>query len=274
MEPDLFGLKPPGRWVGRRLDVHEVIDSTNREAERLASRGAPEGTLVLADRQTAGRGRLGRSFFSPPGGGLYLSLLLRPPGSVEHLHEYVFVAAVAVAEAIRERLPSVDLEIKWPNDVLLAGLKTSGINLPAQLDGDRAVSAILGVGVNVNTRREDFPEELRTIATSLRIASGAEQDRLGFALDLLERLERGIDGLRSGGFEPVLDCWRRYFRMEGARVRVGGPGVPREFEGTVEGVDADGALVLDAVRDGRARRERVLAGDVTLLGSRIRSREA
>ena len=265
MEPDLFDLRPPGRWVGRRLDVHEVIDSTNREAARLAARGAPEGTLVLADRQTAGRGRLGRSFFSPPGAGLYLSLLLRPPGPVERLHHHVFVAAVAVAESILARLPGLDLEIKWPNDVLLGGLKTSGINLPAQLNGGRAASAILGVGVNLNTRREDFPDELRGIATSLYIASGAEQDRLGFACDLLERLERGIDALRSGGFEPVLDCWRRYFRMEGARIRVGGPGVNEEFEGTVEGVDADGALVLDVLRDGRTRRERVLAGDVTLL---------
>jgi BirA family biotin operon repressor/biotin-[acetyl-CoA-carboxylase] ligase len=121
------------------------------------------------------------------------------------------------------------------------------------------------VGVNLNTRREDFPDELRGIATSLYIASGAEQDRLGFACDLLERLEQGIDGLRSGGFEPVLDCWRRYFRMEGARIRVGGPGVREEFEGTVKGIDVDGALVLDVLRDGRTRRERVLAGDVTLL---------
>lgn len=265
MEPDLFGLRPPGRWVGRRLDVHEVIDSTNREAERLAAQGAPEGTLVLADRQTAGRGRLGRSFFSPPGGGLYLSLLLRPPGPVDRLHEHVFVAAVAVAEAILGRLPALDLEIKWPNDVLLSGLKTSGINLPAQIADGRAVSAILGVGVNVNTRREDFPAELQSIATSLRIASGGEQDRSGFAYDLLERLERGIDSLRSEGFAPVLDCWRKYFRMQGARVRVGGPGVSREFEGTVESVDGGGALVLDVMRNGRAQRERVLAGDVTLI---------
>lgn len=265
MEPDLFGLNPPGRWVGRRLDVFEVIDSTNLEAERLAAHGAPEGTLVLADRQTAGRGRLGRSFASPPGGGLYLSLLLRPPGPVERLHEHVFAAAVAVADAIRARLPDLDLEIKWPNDVLLGGRKTSGINLPAQIDAGRVVSAILGVGVNVNTGLEDFPEEVRPIATSLGLASGARQDRLGFACELLQRLEREIDALRSDGFAPVLDCWRRYFRMEGAQVRVGGPGVSEAFEGTVEGVDAEGALVLDVLRNGLARSERVLAGDVTLL---------
>jgi BirA family biotin operon repressor/biotin-[acetyl-CoA-carboxylase] ligase len=246
-----------------------VIDSTNRVAERLAAQGAPEGTLVVADRQTAGRGRLGRSFASPPGGGLYLSLLLRPPCPIERLHEHVFAAAVAVADAVQARLPALDVQIKWPNDVLLSGRKTSGINLPTQLDGDRAVSAVLGVGVNVNTGLDDFPDEVRPIATSLRLASGEPQDRLGFASDLLGRLERGIDRLRDEGFGPVLDCWRRYFRMEGARVRVGGPGVPREFEGTVTGVDPDGALVLEAL----GRRERVLAGDVTLLGSTTRSLE-
>lgn len=261
MEPDLFGLRAPGRWVGTRLDVHEVIDSTNREAERLARLGAPEGTLVLADRQTAGRGRLGRSFFSPPGCGLYLSLLLRPPCPAERLHEHVFLAAVAVAESILARLPEADLEIKWPNDVLLGGLKTSGINLPAQIEHGRPVSAVLGIGVNVNTRLEDFPAELHGIATSMRIAGGRPQDRLGFAHDLLGRLEAGVESLRRGGFEPVLDCWRKYFRMEGARVRVGGPGVPREFEGTVAGVDGDGALLLDT----ESNRERVLAGDVTLI---------
>ena len=267
MEPDLLGLRSPGHWVGRRLDVYEVLDSTNLEAERLAAKGAPEGTVVLADRQTAGRGRQGGSFFSPSGGGLYLSLLLRPPGPPDRLHEHVFVAAVAVAETIRATIPALDPEIKWPNDVLLGGRKTSGINFPAQLDGSRVVSAVLGIGVNVNTREEDFPAELRSIATSLRIASGAAQDRGAFAGELLQRLETGIDGLRREGFAHVLDCWRSYFRMAGATVRIGGPGVRREFEGTVGGVADDGALLLEVVREGERRSERVLAGDVTLLSS-------
>ncbi|MBW2281187.1 MAG: biotin--[acetyl-CoA-carboxylase] ligase [Deltaproteobacteria bacterium] len=267
MERDLYTLKPPTRWVGSRLDVHEVLDSTNREAERLAAAGAPEGTLVIADRQTAGRGRLGRSFFSPPGGGLYLSLLLRPEGPVDRVHENIFAAAVAVAEAVRAHVPSVPLEIKWPNDVLLDRRKTSGINLPAQIEGTRVASAILGIGVNVNTRASEFPEELQSIATSLRIAGGQTLDRTAFAEDLLGRLEQWIDKLRGDGFDAVLDCWRRYFRMKGASVRVGGPGVSEEIEGTVEGVAPDGALLLDVVRAGEVCRERILAGDVTLLGS-------
>ena len=193
--------------------------------------------------------------------------VLRPPGPPDRLHEHVFVAAVAVAETIRATIPALDPEIKWPNDVLLGGRKTSGINFPAQLDGSRVVSAVLGIGVNVNTREEDFPAELRSIATSLRIASGTAQDRGAFAGELLQRLETGIDGLRREGFAHVLDCWRSYFRMAGATVRIGGPGVRREFEGKVGGVAEDGALLLEVVREGKRRSERVLAGDVTLLSS-------
>ena len=262
MERALNELRPPCRWIGCRLDVYREVDSTNLIAERLARAGAPEGTLVLADAQTAGRGRLGRSFYSPGGHSLYLSLLLRPRMAPEHVHRHIFVAALAVAESAEAALPSsVAIEIKWPNDVLLAGRKTSGINLPVQLEGQRVASAVLGVGVNVNLPEYAFPAELRPIATSLLIAGGRSLDRVSFAEGLLARLETGLERLRQDGFEPVLERWQKYFRMQGQRVRVGGPGVPREVEGTVEGVDAEGALI---VRSDRTR-ERVLAGDVTLL---------
>ncbi len=117
MERSLSALKPPTRWVGHRIDVHQSVDSTNRIAEELARDGAPEGVVVIADQQTAGRGRLGRSFFSPGGSSLYFSLVLRPECVPEQLHEYVFAAAVAVAECARSWLPAgVPVEIKWPND--------------------------------------------------------------------------------------------------------------------------------------------------------------
>jgi len=266
MERDLYSLKPATRWVASRLDVHDVLDSTNLRAECLARHGAPEGTLVVADRQTAGRGRLGRSFFSPGGRSLYASLLLRPRMPVDRIHEHVFAAAVAVADSARARLgDGPRIEIKWPNDVLIDGLKTSGINLPAQLDGSRVVSAVLGIGVNVNTAPDEFPPELHGIATSLRCAAGRRFDRVDFAEELLERLEAQIESLRAGGFEPVLDCWRAYFRMQGARVRVGGPGVRVALEGVVAGVGPDGALLLSVSGDKGVRNERVLAGDVSLV---------
>lgn len=261
MERSLFDLRSPCRWVGSRLDVYREVDSTNVVAERLAQRGAPEGTLVVADAQRAGRGRLGRSFFSPGRHSVYLSLLLRPRMAPEHIHQHVFVAALAVAESIAAYLPSsVPLEIKWPNDLLLAGRKTSGINLPAQLEGNRVISLVLGIGVNVNVPEDEFPADLRPIATSLLIAGGRPVDRVSFTETLLGQLEAGLERLRREGFARVLDRWKKYFRMQGERVRVGGPGVSEQVEGVVEGVDAEGALL---VRSDRAL-ERILAGDVTL----------
>ncbi len=262
MGRELRELKPPGRWLGRRLDVHDCVDSTNLIAEELARTGAPEGTLVIADRQTAGRGRLGRSFHSPGGRSLYLSLLLRPDCRPDELHRVVFAAAVAVAETARARLPAeVAVEIKWPNDVLLGGRKTSGINLPAHVDAEGVHWAVLGIGVNVNATLADFPPELQETATSLRMAGGRELDRVEVAEELLGRLEAGLDLLAGSGFEEVLDRWRNFFRMRGDRVRVGGPGVPHEIEGTVIGVDPNGALLLDS----DTGTEHILAGDVTLL---------
>ena len=262
MERSLFDLKPACRWIGCRLEVYQELDSTNLVAEQLAARGAPEGTLVVADAQRAGRGRMGRSFFSPAGRSLYLSLLLRPHMPPEHVHQYVFVGALAVADCISELLPSAaPIEIKWPNDVLLASRKVSGINLPVQLEGERLTSAVLGIGINVNLAAEEFPEELRPTATSLRIASGGVVDRVSFAESLLLHLEARIESLRREGFGGVLDGWKKYFRMRGERVRVGGPGVSHEIEGVAEGIDPEGALL---VRSDRSL-ERILAGDVTLL---------
>jgi BirA family biotin operon repressor/biotin-[acetyl-CoA-carboxylase] ligase len=267
MGRELSELRPATRWVACRWDVHAELDSTNLWCEALAARGAPDGTVVIADRQTAGRGRLGRSFFSPAGRGLYLSLLLRPRTGPEQVHRHIFAAAAAVAECARAELPaSARVEIKWPNDVLVERRKLSGINLPVQLEGMRVASAVLGVGINLNTRRDEFPPELRDTATSLYEASGREVDRVAFAEGLLLQLERQIDRIRAGEFEAVLNAWRKWFRMSGAAVAVGGPGVRQPIRGTVRGVDSEGALLLDT---GRAI-ERVLAGDVTLLGEERR----
>ena len=262
MGRDLDELKPALRWLGREIEVHDSLDSTNLRAEQRAREGAPQGTIVLADRQTAGRGRLGRSFFSPGQRSLYLSVILRPACPPEEVHQAVFAAAVAVAETVRGRVPaSVPVEIKWPNDVLLGGRKTSGINLPAHVEGGRVHWAILGIGLNVNTVASEFPAELREIATSLSIAAGSPLDRVAVAGELLGRLEGQLDLLSAGRFGEVLEGWRNYFRMQGSRVIVGGPGTAREIEGTVIGIDDGGALLLET----SAGPERILAGDVTLL---------
>jgi len=266
MDRSLFELTPATRWLGARLDVFSEVDSTNLIAERLGHEGAPDGTVVMADRQTAGRGRLGRSFFSPGGRSLYFSALLRPACAPDEVHRHVFAASVAVAECARAVLPArCAVEIKWPNDVLIDGRKTSGINLPVHMEDGRVVFAVLGIGVNVNLARDELPEELREIATSLAIAGGKPLDRVRLGEELLAQLEREIDLLRGGAFAALLERYRKSFRMAGRKVRIGGPGVAREVIGTVLGVDEEGALLVRP-RGGAAEPiERILAGDVTLL---------
>jgi BirA family biotin operon repressor/biotin-[acetyl-CoA-carboxylase] ligase len=262
MERGLDALRPATRWLARRLDFHASTASTNLLAEELARAGAPDGTAVIADHQTAGRGRQGRSFFSPAGCGIYLSLLLRPRMSADQLQHHVFAAAIAVAESAASELPArVPIAIKWPNDVLVGGRKLSGINLPVLLEGERVIAAILGVGVNVNTRREQFPPELRESATSLRAEAGREINRAAFAERLLVALERWLDRLRAGDTESVLEAWRGRLAGIGQRVRIAGPGVPKPREGIARGVDPAGALLLET----EAGIERVLAGDVNLI---------
>jgi len=262
MERGLDSLSPVTRWLARRIDFHSSTDSTHRIAEQLARSGAPDGTAVIADHQTAGRGRQGRSFFSPAGCGIYVSLLLRPRMPADQLHHHVFAAAIAVAECAAAVLPrDLPLQIKWPNDVLIRGRKLAGINLPVLLEGERVTAAILGVGVNVNTLRAEFPPELREIATSLRAEAGRAVERAAFAERLLEALERWIDRLRGGESATVLEAWRARLTGIGQRVRIDGPGVTKAREGIARGVDAAGALLLET----DAGLERVLAGDVNLL---------
>jgi len=274
MGRSLETLNPRTRWLGRHRKLFEETDSTNLRAEELAEAGAADGTLVLADRQTAGRGRMGRSFFSPSGVGLYLSVILRPAEmSPEHAHRHVFAAAVAVASAV-SAVPklSEQIEIKWPNDVLLAGRKTSGINLSVRLTPQGSIDwLVLGIGVNVNTPLADFPPELRSLATSLAASSGSALDRTAFAEDLLAALELEIDALRRGNFPGVLARWRELFKMNGAWVEIGiaaqlGPSGTAEpampsVQGKVTGVDEEGALLLETLDGVR----RIVAGDVTVL---------
>jgi BirA family biotin operon repressor/biotin-[acetyl-CoA-carboxylase] ligase len=262
MERSLAELAPATHWVASRVDYHPEIDSTNLRAEALAREGAPEGTLVVADAQSAGRGRVGRAWFSPPGRNLYLSLVLRPRIRADAAHYYVFVGALAVADTAAALLGApARLEIKWPNDVLCDGRKLSGVNLPATLEGERVAALVLGIGLNVNLTAEELPPDLRAIATSLRIASGRALDRVAVACDLLERLEGWIERLRAAGPAPILDAYSKWLRMRGSRVRVGGPGIAREVEGIAEGLGEDGSLLVRTP----SGVERILAGDVELV---------
>lgn len=248
------------RWLGQEIHYFESIDSTNRCALELGRAGAPHGSAVVAEGQTAGRGRLGRSFFSPPFLNLYSSVVLRPGITVVAAPTLILAAGIAVAEAVADFLPDTcEVEIKWPNDVLVGGLKTSGILMEMVSEESRVDLATLGIGVNLNIERAEFPDEFREHATSLRTAGGQIVDRLAFTRGLYARLESVLDTHASGGFAALRPRFERRFHMQGRSVWVRGSGA--DLDGVVRGIAEDGALEVEA-GDGGLRA--VYAGDVTL----------
>jgi BirA family biotin operon repressor/biotin-[acetyl-CoA-carboxylase] ligase len=249
------------RWLGHALHWHDEIDSTNRAALELARAGAPAGTAVVAEAQTAGRGRLGRAFFSPAHVNLYVSIVLRPALSTTDAPTLILASAVAVADAVAAALDDpARVEIKWPNDVLVDGRKVSGILMELGAEAARVAFCVLGIGVNLNVDPRTFPVEFRDTATSLAAASGAPVDRAAFTRTLFQALEGVLDQHARAGFAALRPRFEARFRMPGRRVRVRELD-GAEIEGIVRGIDADGALRIERT-DGRE--ERVIAGDVTL----------
>ncbi len=249
------------RWLARELVCLRSTDSTMRVVAEQALRGAPHGATVVAEEQTAGRGRLGRSFYSPPGTNLYTSILLRPTPAGMLAPTLVLASGVAVAECVSAWLGDASrVELKWPNDVRIDRRKTSGILVELTSSAGAPSFAVLGIGINLNVDPATFPDEFRRRATSLSAASGGPVDRVAFAQRLYGSLERVLDLHASAGFPALRPRFDALFRMRGERVRVLEPG-GAACEGTVVGVDADGALRL--AHDGAERR--VVAGEVTLL---------
>ena len=246
--------------IGTSLICTGETDSTNTLAYRLAEEGAPEGTVVIADAQSRGKGRLGRQWESPAGVNLYCSIVLRPPIMPLHAPQLTFLSAVAVAEAI-ERSAGLSPVIKWPNDVLVNGFKVAGMLNEMSAETERVDFLVLGIGVNINMRRDQFPPDLRHPASSLAIEAGHEVGRLSFARAFLESLDAHYERYLAEGYGPLRQAWLGRSAVMGRRVRVGGHG--EETRGTVEGIDEIGALLL---RTASGDLERVLAGDVTIEG--------
>jgi BirA family transcriptional regulator, biotin operon repressor / biotin---[acetyl-CoA-carboxylase] ligase len=258
--PDEIAQRLTTARIGRRIEHHDEIGSTNVEAMRLAREGAPEGTLVVAERQTQGRGRLGRSWISPPSVNLYASWVLRPTLPPAAAPQISLAAAVAVARTLAPLAPGL-VAIKWPNDCLLDGRKVAGILTEMDAELDRVRAVVLGIGVNLNATARAFPPELRATATSVRLATGRTVDRIAFTAALCDALEGVYDRLLQDGFEPLIAEWNQYSCLTGRAVTVDCAG--RRTTGRVRGLDASGHLLL-ATDDGRE--ERIVAGDVTLVG--------
>ncbi|HYR18923.1 MAG TPA: biotin--[acetyl-CoA-carboxylase] ligase [Myxococcales bacterium] len=243
--------------IGRAIHHHAELPSTNDEAHRLAELGARHGEVVIAELQTHGRGRRGRTWIAPPGKSIALSVVLRPSLSPARAPEITLAAAVAVCEAARE-LGAGSARIKWPNDVECGGRKLAGLLTELRADGEGIRHVVLGVGLNCGLLPEDFPEELEDQATSLRIEKGEEVPRALACARLLEALDEWLALHDVEGFAPVRDRWRQLSSTLGRRVRVAlEPGV---LEGDAVDLAEDGALL---VRTQDEALTRVMAGDVT-----------
>lgn len=244
--------------VGTSLVCVSETESTNILAGRLAEEGAAEGTVVIADSQNRGKGRLGRLWESPAGVNLYCSVILRPPIMPIHAPQLTFLSAVAVAEAV-ERAAGLIPVIKWPNDVLVNGFKVAGLLNEMSAEMERVDYLVLGIGVNINMQRSQFPGDLRHPASSLAIEAGHGVERLSFTRALLEALDSHYDSYCAEGYAPLRQAWLDRSAVMGRRVRVNCQ--ERQVSGTVEGIDEIGALL---VRTPDGKQERVLAGDVTI----------
>jgi BirA family biotin operon repressor/biotin-[acetyl-CoA-carboxylase] ligase len=243
--------------VGTRVILLPETTSTNTFAFRLAEEGAAEGTVVVANQQTGGKGRLGRVWASPPGVNLYCSIILRPAIQPVAAPQLTFLSVIAVARAI-EALTPLETRIKWPNDLLVNGKKVAGLLNEMSAETDKVNFVILGIGVNLNMTAGQFPAELRHPATSLYLETGMKVDRTEFAKRLLLEFDKLYAVFLREGYEPARQEWLERSRLAGVTVTVTDGG--RVRSGRVAGIDEFGALLLESG-------EQILSGDLVLGGT-------
>jgi len=241
-------------YFGSVVHCFDEIDSTNSYLKSIADEAA-EGTVAVAERQSAGRGRQGRSWESETGKNLTFSVILKPDLAPELIGLLPICTGVALAEAVEKTL-SIRPECKWPNDLLLNGKKFCGILCESLFHGDRCTAVVAGVGMNVNQRV--FPAELAAGATSLAVAAGHDVSREELLARLLSNMERWHDILKAGRFADVRAAWRSFSPMLGSEVTLRNR--ENAFTGIAEDIDTDGALILSA----GGVRHKYYAGDVTL----------
>ena len=253
----LFRSRLSSRSFWHSFAFFPVTDSTNSRAAEAAENGAPHGTVVCADAQTGGRGRFDRHWESPPGVNLYLSLLLRPSIDPRQAPQLTLVTAVALAKAVEEAA-GISAQLKWPNDLYLAGKKAAGVLAEMSTDADRLRHVVIGVGLNVNAEESHFPDILRRGATSLRLATGKSFRRADILARFLDRFAESYRDFLSGGLAPLLPEWNRRSLLSGKRV------VLRCREGDMRGVAAgvDEAGMLLFRQDGVNREERIHSGEI------------
>lgn len=244
---------------GREVEYHATIDSTNIRAKRLAEEGAVSGTLVVADRQDAGRGRRGRAWVSPSGKNVFMSLILRPDILPVSASMLTLVAALAVYDGIKKEA-GLSTSIKWPNDIAVHGKKLCGIltEMSAELEGIHYV--VVGIGINVNM--EAFPEEIRQTATSLFLETGGKVRRSRLIAAIMEAFERYYEEFISqGDLSGLISVYNKHMANAGKEVRVLDPA--GEYTGKALGINKKGELLVE-IQSGEVKH--VISGEVSVRG--------
>lgn len=250
------------KWAGRKLYYFDETDSTNIDAKRYAEEGAPHGTTVIADMQTAGRGRRGRMWQSPPGSAIYMTIMLKPDFVPDKASMLTLVMALSVADAIAETT-GLQAGIKWPNDVVVNAKKVCGILTEMNVESDYIQYVVIGVGINANNGSlEEFPEEIRQTATSLKIESGAHISRAELIERVLFHFEKNYDVFVSTlDLSGLMEAYDKRLLNLDAEVRVLDP--KGEYSGIARGINSLGELLVEK-EDGSI--EQVYAGEVSVRG--------
>ncbi|MCX8022297.1 MAG: biotin--[acetyl-CoA-carboxylase] ligase [Syntrophorhabdaceae bacterium] len=245
-------------FIGKDIYFLETVDSTNTYAFKKAMDGASEGTCIVAESQSTGRGRLNRTWFSPAGKNLYLSVVLRPHSHPSMVYPITFISSLAVYDTVKE-FTGIVPQLKWPNDVLIKGKKVSGTLLELSTEPDMVNFVVVGIGLNINTRQGEFDKEIRDKATSLYMETSRVFERCKVCASLLNHIERYYGIFREKGGEEVCAIWEERSGIKGKYVEINQMG--EVYSGLVEGVDRSGAIILKG-EDGKSIR--VIAGDVSI----------
>jgi len=227
---------------GDPLHVLETVGSTQDVARELAESGAAEGTLVIAEQQTAGRGRQGRRFYSPAGRGVWMTVILRPQQPLQYTSQLTLLAAVAICRALRS-VSGLDIGIKWPNDLLIGGRKVCGILVESAAEDGYVRYALAGFGIDVNMAPEDLPEEVRPLATSLRMERGEPIDRTTVVAAIMGELESLYHLYNRDGFAPIAVLWEASAFAIGQEVTV--KTSQNTLAGIARGLGHNGELLLE-----------------------------
>ncbi len=250
------------KWAGQKLYYYDETDSTNIDAKRCAEEGAPHGTTVIANMQTAGRGRRGRMWQSPPGSAVYMTIMLKPDFAPDKASMLTLVMALSVADAIAETI-GLQAGIKWPNDVVVNSKKVCGILTEMNVESDYIQYVVIGVGINANNGSlEEFPEEIRQTATSLKIESGVHISRAALIERVLFHFEKNYDIFVSSlDLSELMEAYDKRLLNLDAEVRVLDP--KGEYSGIAKGINSSGELLVEK-EDGSIAQ--VYAGEVSVRG--------